>query len=109
MPAAAAPAFICNCPPHCHACPDMGGDVMPRCWGCIDLPPGVDWRSRCICETESECARNAVRSLLANHRRFFSRELAAALEHFAATPSSRPTKIRPAGKRPPRSARKEEE
>lgn len=23
------------CPPWCHRCPDMDGDVLPRCWGSV--------------------------------------------------------------------------
>jgi hypothetical protein len=36
------------CPPRCHRCPDLNGDVMPMCWGSVDRNDLV----RCHCPRE---------------------------------------------------------
>jgi len=45
------------CPPFCHRCPDLNGDIMPHCYGCID---GRELDS-CVCRglTCAKCGESA--------------------------------------------------
>jgi hypothetical protein len=48
-----------KCPPWCHRCPDMGGDVMPMCWGTIH----DDDLERCTCNRPSRRRTTLVTTL----------------------------------------------
>lgn len=67
-----------NCPPYCHHCPDMDGDVMPACWGVVTNPEAG--LRACHCVVERECAQEGARRLLES--RFVPPALRAELETF---------------------------
>jgi len=44
-----------HCPPWCHKCPALHGDVMPVCWGSVDRND----LNRCYCKRPTASVREA--------------------------------------------------
>jgi hypothetical protein len=42
-----------NCPNWCHKCPELGGDILPICWGSVAW--GSSDLSHCCCEHLTLC------------------------------------------------------
>lgn len=43
-----------RCPPRCHFCPLLDGDIMPGCMGTAALARGPRDKSYCTCRVEAE-------------------------------------------------------
>lgn len=74
-----------NCPGYCHHCPDLGGRVMPFCYGTINNTDPYSL-SGCHCRVEMECARNGAASLVEMHGRHLPDRLKLELVAFSNSP-----------------------
>ena len=41
-----------KCPSYCHKCPELGGDVMPGCYGTVVYGDGLKDLTRCTCSRD---------------------------------------------------------
>lgn len=69
------------CPEYCHFCPDMGGEIMPRCWGVVERH-SLDY---CHCAVEEESAKELGRRL--TEERFLPAEIREALQAWVDAPA----------------------
>jgi hypothetical protein len=43
-----------KCPSYCHKCPDLGGKIMPSCYGTVVYADGWTDLSRCVCDRDKK-------------------------------------------------------
>jgi hypothetical protein len=43
-----------KCPPYCHKCPELGGKIMPACYGTAVYADGWEDISRCTCDRDKK-------------------------------------------------------
>jgi hypothetical protein len=52
-----------KCPPRCHLCPLMDGDLMPWCMGTAAMGIGPRDKSHCTCRVEERERRRDIDSM----------------------------------------------
>jgi hypothetical protein len=62
-----------RCPPRCHLCPDLDGDLMPMCMGSAALAIGPRDRSYCTCRVEEVGRRRDIDQIAGTVRALFTR------------------------------------